>query len=83
MSRPRLRFAKMSGAGNDFVVLGPQGIAELPDDVGGWVRRVCRRGLSVGADGVLLVRTAAMPSVATAAGALHGLPGSRVWRGTP
>ena len=55
MSRPRLRFAKMSGAGNDFVVLGPQGIAELPDDVGGWVRRVCRRGLSVGAAGVLLV----------------------------
>jgi len=55
MSRPGLRFAKMSGAGNDFVVLGPQAIAELPDDVGAWVRGVCRRGLSVGADGVLLV----------------------------
>ena len=48
------RFWKMSGAGNDFVVLplDPQAAAE---DVAGFVRSVCLRGLSVGADGVLFV----------------------------
>ena len=45
----------MSGAGNDFVVLGPAAVRQLPADVAAWARRVCRRGLSVGADGVLLV----------------------------
>ena len=46
----------MSGAGNDFIVLdGPTADAigaGLPD----WIRAVCRRGLAVGADGVLVVR---------------------------
>lgn len=49
-----VRFTKMSGAGNDFVVLEAReadGIAEFE----GWVRAVCRRGVSVGADGVLVV----------------------------
>ena len=49
-----VRFVKMSGAGNDFLVLGPDAAAGLAEDVAGWVRRVCVRGLSVGADGVLL-----------------------------
>jgi diaminopimelate epimerase len=56
MSRePGLLFVKMSGAGNDFLVLGPEAVAKLPGDPSDWARRVCRRGLSVGADGVLLV----------------------------
>jgi len=46
---------KMSGAGNDFLVLGPEAVARIPDDPAVWARRVCRRRLSVGADGVLLV----------------------------
>lgn len=50
-----MRIAKMSGAGNDFVVLGPDEAAELGHGLEGWVRRVCRRRLSVGADGVLVV----------------------------
>jgi diaminopimelate epimerase len=47
-------FTKMSGAGNDFLVwaagplVGPAEIAAM--------RRLCRRGTGVGADGVLLVR---------------------------
>lgn len=49
-----LPVVKMSGAGNDFVVLDAAAAATLPD-LPGWVRRVCRRGLSVGADGVLVV----------------------------
>lgn len=49
-----IRFWKMSGAGNDFIVLpcAPDALAEEPAR---FVRRVCRRGVSVGADGVLFV----------------------------
>lgn len=47
--------AKMSAAGNDFVVVGPAAAADLPEDRTAWIRRVCRRRLSVGADGVLFV----------------------------
>jgi diaminopimelate epimerase len=50
-----VRFVKMSGAGNDFLVLGPDAAAGVEGDIAGWVRRVCVRGFSVGADGVLLV----------------------------
>jgi diaminopimelate epimerase len=46
---------KMSGAGNDFVVLGAAEAALVADVLAAWTRRVCRRGLSVGADGVLVV----------------------------
>jgi diaminopimelate epimerase len=50
-----LRFVKMSGAGNDFVVLDASAWETVPGDRAAWVRAVCRRGLSVGADGVLVV----------------------------
>jgi diaminopimelate epimerase len=33
----------MSGAGNDFLVLGPEAVARIPDDPATWARRVCRR----------------------------------------
>jgi diaminopimelate epimerase len=49
-----LPVTKMSGAGNDFVVLDAAAAASV-QDLRAWVRRVCRRGLSVGADGVLVV----------------------------
>ncbi len=49
------RMVKMSGAGNDFIVIGPNELSAIGGDIPGWVRRVCRRRLSVGADGVLLV----------------------------
>jgi diaminopimelate epimerase len=48
-----LRFTKMSGAGNDFLVWGEAvsvGRAEVEA-----IRRLCRRGTGVGADGVLFV----------------------------
>ena len=50
-----VHFTKMSGAGNDFVVLDARAWEALPGDRAAWVRAVCRRGLSVGADGVLVV----------------------------
>jgi diaminopimelate epimerase len=46
---------KMSGAGNDFVVLDEAAWNLVAGDRRQWVRGICRRGLSVGADGVLIV----------------------------
>jgi len=46
----------MSGAGNDFLVLGPEEAASIGDRLVEWTRHVCRRGDSVGADGVLVVQ---------------------------
>ena len=54
-----IRVVKMSGAGNDFLLLGPEEASRLPEDPRDWIRRVCRRGVSVGADGVLLVERSA------------------------
>jgi diaminopimelate epimerase len=56
-----VRFWKMSGAGNDFIVLGREEAAGAPRPFEEWVRRVCRRGVSVGADGVLVVEPAGEP----------------------
>jgi diaminopimelate epimerase len=50
-----LRFVKMSGAGNDFVVIESAVAQKLGSDLERWTRHVCRRGLSVGADGLLIV----------------------------
>lgn len=55
MSAHRVRIVKMSGAGNDFVVLHADDARGLGPDLPDWIRAVCRRGLSVGADGVLSV----------------------------
>ena len=54
MSGP-VRVTGMSGAGNDFLVVGPDDAARLGDDRAGWARSVCTRGLSLGADGVVFV----------------------------
>jgi len=45
----------MSGAGNDFIVVEAERFPGLPADLESWTRRICRRGLSAGADGVLVV----------------------------
>jgi diaminopimelate epimerase len=46
-------FTKMSGAGNDFVVFGAR-VERGPRETEA-IRRICRRGTGVGADGVLFV----------------------------
>ena len=53
--RVRVPFSKMSGAGNDFIVLDARAWEALSGDRAAWVRAVCRRVMSVGADGVLVV----------------------------
>jgi diaminopimelate epimerase len=44
----------MTGAGNDFLVIGPRAARAIADRAA-WVRKVCARGLSIGADGVVFV----------------------------
>jgi len=48
-------FWKMSGSGNDFVMIDAREELTLPVCMSEFVKKVCRRGLSVGADGVVLV----------------------------
>jgi diaminopimelate epimerase len=51
-------FSKMSGSGNDFIVIDNRG-ARVPEQrLAAFVRGVCRRKLSVGADGLILVEAA-------------------------
>jgi len=47
----------MSGAGNDFIIIGPDAAGAI-DDRAAWARGVCSRGRSVGADGVVFVERA-------------------------
>lgn len=62
--KPR-EFTKMTGAGNDFIVVHGSGSAADPD----WIRKVCERRRSVGSDGILFVE---------AAGGTESLPTIRV-----
>lgn len=48
-------FAKMSGAGNDFIVIDHRHSLIPEQDQAGFVRAVCRRMFSVGADGLILI----------------------------
>ena len=51
-------FAKMNGSGNDFVVIDNRG-GLIPDAMAPeFARQVCRRGLGIGADGVVLIEVA-------------------------
>ena len=48
-------FWKMSGSGNDFVMIDARENTLDGVDISHFVSKVCRRGLSVGADGVILI----------------------------
>jgi diaminopimelate epimerase len=51
-------FAKMNGSGNDFVVIDNRAGVIEDAAAGEFTRLVCRRGLGVGADGVVLIEEA-------------------------
>jgi diaminopimelate epimerase len=53
----RIEFTKMSGAGNDFIVLGPA-YASLKSRASDLARMLCPRKTAVGADGLILVEQA-------------------------
>jgi diaminopimelate epimerase len=48
-------FYKMSGSGNDFIIIDNRESIVALEDLPRFVAKVCRRGLSVGADGLILV----------------------------
>ena len=52
-------FVKMSGAGNDFVLMDNREGAFEEAEKPALVRRVCRRKLGVGADGLILIESSA------------------------
>ncbi len=54
---PRIHFYKMTGAGNDFILIdNRKGVIDA-DHCQDLVRSVCRRRLSVGADGLILIES--------------------------
>ncbi len=59
-----LQFVKMSGSGNDFICIdnrdGRLDAMVASGQAGELARRLCRRGLSVGADGVIFAETSDM-----------------------
>jgi diaminopimelate epimerase len=52
---PEVAIVKMSGAGNDFLVVDRDARVRLGDRLVPWIRAVCRRGIGIGADGVILL----------------------------
>lgn len=52
-----LKFAKMNGCGNDFIMLNGF-TQELPADMGALAERLCSRNFAVGADGVITLTPA-------------------------
>ena len=48
-------FAKMSGSGNDFIIIDNRHKVVADDEMSDLAIRACRRGQSVGADGLLLI----------------------------
>lgn len=54
-----LPFAKMSGSGNDFILIDNRSRALDGPDLPDLIARICRRRVSVGADGVILIEPSA------------------------
>ena len=52
-------FAKMSGTGNDFIVIDHRRVLVPEDEQAEFVSKVCRRMFSVGADGVIFLEDSA------------------------
>jgi diaminopimelate epimerase len=52
-----LTFYKMSGSGNDFILVDNRAAIVDQENLGHFVASICRRKLSVGADGVILLET--------------------------
>ena len=51
----QLKFFKMSGSGNDFIIVDNRNKVVEDADVAKFIANVCRRKMSVGADGFILV----------------------------
>ena len=58
-----MKFWKMQGLGNDYVVIGNRNTQISSVKAAGLARKLCERRFSVGADGLLLVEASAMADV--------------------
>ena len=56
-------FWKMTGSGNDFVVIDHRAPMLEPERVSEFTRAVCRRGVAIGADGVVLIEHSDRPDI--------------------
>ena len=52
-----ITFFKMSGSGNDFIIVDNREKVVKNNDLPGFINRICRRKMSVGADGFILIET--------------------------
>jgi diaminopimelate epimerase len=52
-----IEFYKMSGSGNDFIIIDNRDLSLHVDNLPAFVRRVCERKISVGANGLLLIES--------------------------
>jgi len=50
-----IEFYKMSGSGNDFIIIDNRDLSLDVGDLPAFARRICERKISVGADGLLLI----------------------------
>ncbi len=50
-------FTKMSGTGNDFIIIDNRARVVADDGLTDFIRKVCRRKMSVGADGLILIES--------------------------
>lgn len=55
-----ISFYKMSGSGNDFILIDNRDASLKMIDLPEFVRRICRRKVSVGADGVFIIEPSAI-----------------------
>lgn len=53
----KIKFLKMNGAGNDFIVIDNRENVLANFNINHFVRMVCRRGKSIGADGLMLIES--------------------------
>lgn len=72
------RFYKVSGSGNDFLALAEPAEAPFPETIRAW----CRRGVSLGADGLFVLRRAGEGSVTMDYFNADGLPADLCLNGT-
>lgn len=54
-NKKKIEFYKMSGSGNDFIIIDNRDLSLNVGPLPAFARRVCERKISVGADGLLLV----------------------------
>ncbi|MBN1473745.1 MAG: diaminopimelate epimerase [Syntrophaceae bacterium] len=54
-SKSAIEFYKMSGSGNDFIIIDNRDLSLDVGDLPSFARRVCERKISVGADGLFLI----------------------------